>query len=151
MKRFMRLPSPAMIVAICALIAALGGTAVAGGFLSVKQFRNQSVRGPIQYASGTISVPPGGVANVSAVCPAGTKTLGGGIRVGSDTYLIVNDSHPTASGWAGTVFSGASYVSFTAYAYAICAYVSNAAGSVPLYSNDAQERANDPGGRPTRP
>jgi hypothetical protein len=37
MKRLLRRPSPAMIVAIVALIAALGGTAIAGGVLNKKK------------------------------------------------------------------------------------------------------------------
>jgi hypothetical protein len=37
MKRVFRRPSPAMVVAIVALIAALGGTAVAGGVLTKKK------------------------------------------------------------------------------------------------------------------
>src|SRR4051794_30803487 len=37
MKRVFRRPSPAMVVAIVALIAALGGTAVAGGVLNKKK------------------------------------------------------------------------------------------------------------------
>jgi len=37
MKRLFRRPSPAMVVAIVALIAALGGTAIAGGVLTKKK------------------------------------------------------------------------------------------------------------------
>jgi hypothetical protein len=37
MKRILRRPSPAMVVAIVALIAALGGTAIAGGFITKKK------------------------------------------------------------------------------------------------------------------
>src|SRR6266480_7326438 len=37
MKRFLRRPSPAMIIAMVALIAALGGTAVAAKFVTKKQ------------------------------------------------------------------------------------------------------------------
>jgi hypothetical protein len=37
MKRLFRRPSPAMVVAIVALIAALGGTAIAGGVLNKKK------------------------------------------------------------------------------------------------------------------
>lgn len=40
MKRVFRRPSPAMIVAIAALIVALGGTAVAGGVLNKKKVNN---------------------------------------------------------------------------------------------------------------
>ena len=37
MKRKFRRPSPAMVIAIVALIAALGGTAIAGGVLNKKK------------------------------------------------------------------------------------------------------------------
>jgi hypothetical protein len=37
MKRILRRPSPAMVIAIAALIAALGGTAIAGGILNKKK------------------------------------------------------------------------------------------------------------------
>ena len=37
MKRFFRRPSPAMVIAVVALIAALGGTAIAGGFITKKK------------------------------------------------------------------------------------------------------------------
>ncbi len=37
MKRVIRRPSPAMVIAIVALIAALGGTALAGGFVTKKK------------------------------------------------------------------------------------------------------------------
>jgi hypothetical protein len=40
MRRRIRRPSPAMVVAIVALIAALGGTAVAAGVLSKKKVKN---------------------------------------------------------------------------------------------------------------
>ena len=52
-----RRPSPAMIIAVIALIAALGGTAVAGGVLTTKKFKKQAVRGPVQYVAVTTSVP----------------------------------------------------------------------------------------------
>ena len=42
MRRVFRRPSPAMLVAIAALIVALGGTAVAGGVLNKKKVKNIS-------------------------------------------------------------------------------------------------------------
>src|SRR4051812_13577809 len=89
MKRFIpRRPSPAMIVAIIALVAALGGTAVAGGFLSKKAFRNQSIRGPLIYVSTTPMIPAGQTplgggpgTHVSVDCPANTNVIGGGIKL----------------------------------------------------------------------
>jgi hypothetical protein len=52
MKRVIRRPSPAMIVAIVALIAALGGTAVAGGFITKKKAKNIANNQITQRAPG---------------------------------------------------------------------------------------------------
>jgi hypothetical protein len=52
MKRVFRRPSPAMIVAIVALIAALGGSAVAGGVLNKKKAKNIANNVVTQRAPG---------------------------------------------------------------------------------------------------
>jgi hypothetical protein len=52
MKKVFRRPSPAMVVAIVALIAALGGTAVAGGALNKKKVKNISNNQITQRAPG---------------------------------------------------------------------------------------------------
>ena len=52
MKRVFRRPSPAMVVAIVALIAALGGTAIAGGALNKKKVKNISNNQITQRAPG---------------------------------------------------------------------------------------------------
>ena len=136
---FKRLPSPAMIVAVVALVAGLSGTAIAGGKfltkkqgLTKKQFNNQAIRGPIQYVSTPTSVPVTGSsgATVTATCPPGTHVIGGRIRVSLDDLDFVNDSHPTSTGWAGTVFNTGS-VAHTFTTTAICA-VGGATGSLPI-------------------
>jgi hypothetical protein len=138
-----RRPSAAMIVAIVALIAALAGTAVAGGgFITKKKFNNRlnavntalatTLRGPLTYSTVTVNVPtsPPAGQDVAAACPPGTQPTGGGIKVSNDTNEIVNDSHVTTTGWAGTVFNGAA-TTHTATVTAICAVVSATAGSRP--------------------
>lgn len=52
MKKVFRRPSPAMVVAIVALIAALGGTAIAGGALNKKKVKNISNNQITQRAPG---------------------------------------------------------------------------------------------------
>jgi hypothetical protein len=52
MKKVIRRPSPAMIVAIVALIAALGGTALAGGVLNKKKAKTIANNVVTQRASG---------------------------------------------------------------------------------------------------
>jgi hypothetical protein len=139
MKRLiLRRPSPAMIVAIIALVAALGGTAVAGGFLSKKAFRNQAIRGPLVYVSAMPTVPntgPGGGGpgqSVSVDCPHGTNVVGGGIKLSQEANLLVNDDYPTATGWAGTVYNSAlDGQPRTVTVTAICATVKNVNGQVP--------------------
>ena len=136
-----RRPSPAVIVAIAALVVALTGTAVAGGgFLTKKKFRNQAVRGPVQYVTTTINVPAVGTGRsyvaVSAACPSGTKVTGGGIKTpdpGNSGNVYVNDSYPTTGGWAGHVsnYATGGTTAATATAVAICATVKSSSGAPP--------------------
>ncbi len=130
-----RRPSPAMIIAVIALIAALGGTAVAGGVLTTKKFKKQAVRGPVQYVAVTTSVPSTNVpdspgVHVAATCPAGTHVIGGGVKLSLEADMFVNDSTPTTSGWAGTVFNG-NAAAQPATTTAICATVQKVSGSPP--------------------
>ncbi|MFL5907915.1 MAG: hypothetical protein ACJ75Z_10025 [Solirubrobacterales bacterium] len=141
-----RRPTPAMIVAVIALIAALGGTAVAGGFLTKKkfhkqlsQFRAEVVRGPLTYVSTDNSVAstgpfgagmPQGV-HVTADCPAGTRVTGGGIKVANGANMQVTDSYATVNGWAGTVFNSAGQPQ-AATVVAICAVSQNTRGQLPV-------------------
>jgi hypothetical protein len=145
MKRILsRRPSPAVIIAIVALIAALTGTAVAGGgFLTTKKFKKQAVRGPVQYVTTTATVPNGQASGssyvaVSATCPGGTKVIGGGIKVPDnpsdlDGDVYADDSYPTASGWAGHVSNFDSDPGFTTTATttAICVTVKSSTGTLP--------------------
>jgi hypothetical protein len=131
-KLLRRRPNAAMIVAVIALVAALAGTAVAGGgFLTKKKFKNQAVRGPVTYATSTVAVPNTGFsspgATVSSSCPAGTHVVGGGIKLADKDNEFVNDSYPTVAGWAGTVNANAS--GLTATVTAICATVKNVSGA----------------------
>jgi hypothetical protein len=131
-----RRPSPAMVIAIIALVVALAGTAVAGGgFLTKKKFKNQAVRGPLVYvttstSSPVLTGPSSGTPVIPATCPPGTHVVGGGIKVGDERNSFVNDSHPTPTGWAGTVFTFTSGPD-TAITTAICATVKSTSGTPP--------------------
>lgn len=135
MKRvLLRRPSPAMIIAVIALVAALGGTAIAGGVLTTKKFKNQAVRGPVVYATTSSSVGNTNTASnpgvhVTATCPSGTHVIGGGIKVSDEPDMFVNDSYPTTTGWAGTVYN--SSTTQTATTTAICATVKGVSGAPP--------------------
>jgi hypothetical protein len=136
-----RRPTVGMVLAIVALIAALGGTAVAGsGFLTTKKFKKQAVRGPIVYSVTNTAVPGVNPADssyvgVSASCPSGTKVIGGGIKIpdpDNNGSAYQNDSYPTTSGWAGHVsnYAGAGSDT-TATTIAVCATVKSSTGSPP--------------------
>jgi hypothetical protein len=135
-----RRPSAAMVVAIVALVAALAGTAVAGGgFLTKKKFKNQAVRGPLTYVTASVVDESDGFTStsfktVTATCPSGTRVVGGGIKGQFPEDDFIFDSYPTATGWTGRVFAahGAGTTS-TFTATAICATVKNISGT-PLAS-----------------
>lgn len=132
-KLLRRRPSGAMVVAIIALVAALGGTAVAGGVLTTKKFKNQAVRGPLTYATSTVNVPSTNTPNnpgvtVSSSCPGGTHVVGGGIKLSDEPDMYVNDSYPTSGGWAATVYNGNAGAT-PASVTAICATVKRVSGT----------------------
>ena len=116
MKRFIRRPSPAMIIAIVALVAALAGTAVAGGGFLPKskftKFKGQVVKGPITYVNQTQAVntntASSGV-NITAPCPSGFHAVGGGAKSStpsSTSTFFIENSYPSATGWTALVFAG---------------------------------------------
>ena len=127
--------NPAMIVAVIALVAALGGTAVAGGFLTTKKFKKQALRGPVQYVSVRVTVPPAtppaseSVQSGSANCPAGSSVIGGGVKIVTGAFTAPIDSYPTPTGWAGTVFQGTNPNPGTFIVTAICATVQQTSGT----------------------
>jgi hypothetical protein len=114
-----RRPSPAMITALVALFVALGGTAIAAKQLKLGALtdgaKNKTVGvGKLTYVTttkvipGNTPAPNGEDVPVSAACPSGLKVLGGGIKVpeppgGLTNNEFIDDSYPTASGWAGRI------------------------------------------------
>jgi hypothetical protein len=139
-----------MIVAIVALVAALGGTAVAAGPISVGDFNKKTKQktvgvGKLTYVSSTKTIPGGGNAGggtnvpVSATCPSGLHVIGGGIKVPepnptgpNNDDIFIMDSYPTATGWAGRVanYASASFPA-TATTTAICAASQSVTGAPP--------------------
>jgi len=114
-----------MIVAVIALVVALGGTAVAAKQISLSALANGAKNktvgvGKLTYVSGTAT----GKANdppvtVTATCPAGTHVIGGGVKVEDPAADFIDDSYPTASGWQARVSAG-SDTTHTFIATAIC-------------------------------
>lgn len=72
MKRFAKLPSPAMIVAVTALIVALGGTAWAGIKIGTAQIKNKAV--------------------TPAKLSPSVNTLKGWVRIGADGEIYSRSS-----------------------------------------------------------
>ncbi len=83
MKRVFRRPSPAMVVAMVALIAALGGTAIAGGALNKKKAKK------IANSQITKRAPGLSVASAKSATSAGTAGNVNGVVV---THFFAQDS-----------------------------------------------------------
>ena len=56
MKRFKKMPSPALIVAMVALVAAMGGSAYAGIKIGTKQLKSNAVTAP-KIKNGAVTTP----------------------------------------------------------------------------------------------
>jgi hypothetical protein len=135
-----RMPGPAMIVAIIALVLATAGVSsgrVFGGLglrsLSHGAQVNTVGAGPLIYVTNQTVIPAGQTLNVNpATCPKHTRVLGGGIRVSTGGQSIEGliDSGPLRNGWQGTVSNLGGTESHTAIATAICAKSLKAKGSI---------------------
>jgi hypothetical protein len=108
-------PSPAMIVAVVALVLALAGGAYAAATIGLsdltKKAKNKTVGvGKLTYVSTTTIIPHltgDELRTVSANCPSGLRPIGGGIKLEpNDADVWTDDSYPTSAGWTGTVFNG---------------------------------------------
>jgi hypothetical protein len=122
MKKVFRRPSPAMVVAIVALIAALGGTAVAGGALNKKKVKNISNNQITQRAPGlsvksadnaTTATRAQGPVGWAHVNTAGTVLAGNNVTTGNVTKATfyycfqglsfpVNDAVASPDYWNGS-------------------------------------------------
>ena len=149
MKRFkLRRPSAPMIIAIVALVAALGGTAIAGGsflpktkFVKFKQNTNakfqKTLTGPINYVvqekavAGNVTTPT----TITANCPTGQHPTGGGVKVEDLTatlYDQVVDQYMTAQGYVAHVINKSGVATtHTFRVEAACVVVSSTSGSPP--------------------
>jgi hypothetical protein len=129
----LRLPSPALAIAVAALFIALSGTAVAAGIVplakralsadNAKKLGGQtaaqissaaaarpgpasSIAGLATVRTAPVSVAAESMAPATVSCAAGEKASGGGFSMGSGAPLLVS-SAPTAdgSGWSVLVFN----------------------------------------------
>ncbi len=124
-------PSPAMIVALIALIVALGGTAYAAKKIGSRQLKKNAVTtkkikdGAVtaaKIATGAIAstnvditalnqpvptIDPGDVGGATASCPAGKKAIaGGGLSDPSINGVFIEDSRPVTGTTTGATQGG---------------------------------------------
>ena len=121
-------PSPAIIVAVVALVAALAGTAVAGPGASTSAVDKSDVKriatkkankavnaafpvtsadlGTINTRTSTQNVNNNAFGETTANCQAGEKLLSGGVRVGdSNDFTFLMESRKQGEGWFGRFFN----------------------------------------------
>jgi hypothetical protein len=133
-KRFrLRRPTPALIVAIVAIVVATAGTIFAAITLNKlsEGAKDKTIGvGKLTYVTVTQAIPATTVTPVSANCPTGLRIIGGGIKWGTTPVATnsVIDSHPATAGWAGHAYST---IANTATTTAICAKSRVVTGSPP--------------------
>jgi hypothetical protein len=130
---------PGTIIAIAALVFAVGGTSYAVTTLprnsvGTAQLKNRAVStaklataasariAGLTYARGTFAASPqmGGVIDVP--CPSGLTVIAGGVQTPHTLNTFLVDSHPTKSGWEASVEND-SDIAQPITVYAICAEV----------------------------
>ena len=150
----LRLPSPAMAVAVVALVFAAAGTSYAVSALPKNsvgsaQLKKRSVTTPklaktaaariagLTYKKVPFDIPAQSAGSVDAPCPHGLIAIGGGLESAHavDAPMIL-DSHPTPTGWQVAVGNPAAATQ-TSTVYAICA---SAAPGAPKVARTAQRR-----------
>jgi hypothetical protein len=107
MKQVFQRPSPAMVIAMVALLATLGGTAIAATVLSKRQVRKiaktvvKQSAGQITKVEGpTVVIPPGQVGSASVTCPSGQGFVSGGYSyISAEGEIFYADSF-TRNTWS---------------------------------------------------
>jgi hypothetical protein len=128
-----------MLLALLALVIALGGTSYAVSKLpknsvGTQQLRDGAVTTPklakgaaariagFKIAKVTLTATPKSGMVVTVPAPAGLTVIGGGVETPHTGNSWLDDSHPVPNGWEATVIDG-SDVPETVTVYAICAKV----------------------------
>jgi hypothetical protein len=136
-------PSPSMIVAVVAVVLALGGTAVAAGQLSLHALTTGAKKktvgvGKLTYvtAQQTYNVNTGSEPyTLTATCPTGTHPLGGGTKLlspsfGNSNFFLTQD-YPSTTGFTSQFFAGSNGQADVVQVLAVCG-VSQAVTGSPL-------------------
>lgn len=137
------LHSPSMLVAIAAVVLALGGTGYAAGVASNSVGTAQLKKGAVttvklapaasariaglSYRSVSITSDPRMGAVMDVPCPTGTTAIGGGVETPHTLNSFLLDSHPTnGRSWEVSVADGGD-VPEQITAWAVCAKVEGGA------------------------
>jgi hypothetical protein len=119
-------PSPAIVVAVVALVAALAGTAIAGPGASTSALTkakvksiatkkaNQAIQntlpigstefGTINTRTATATINSFSFGEATANCQTGEKVISGGSR-GPGTFPLIAESHKQGEGWRVRAFN----------------------------------------------
>jgi len=139
-----RRPSPAMIVAVIALVLALGGTAVAAGTIKLGALTNGAKNktvgvGKLTYVSVqqtyNTSPNPNEGFKLTASCPSGTHPLGGGTKLLSpafdqSNFFLISD-YLSSSGYTSQFFAGSNGQADVVQVTVACAVSRAVTGSPP--------------------
>jgi hypothetical protein len=124
-RKRLKAPSPALIISLIALFAAIGGTSYAAATIGTAQIKNKAVTNAklaplsvgtakirdaavsqaklaITTQGASVSVPNGQKGTVTAGCPSGTVILtgGGGFPGVAQPYALLENSNASGtSGW----------------------------------------------------
>ncbi|HEX2433208.1 MAG TPA: hypothetical protein VHI55_04575 [Gaiellaceae bacterium] len=121
----LRPPSPALIVAMVAMLVALSGTAVAAGVVPLAKralYANnagklqgktpgqiaampgptKTVKSLVSTSSAPFSLDPQGEGEITIPCAGGAKAISGGYA--TSNVVISADTHPTANGAGWTLY-----------------------------------------------
>lgn len=138
-------PSPAMIVAVIALVFAIAGGAYAAnkiglGELSKKAKKKTVGVGKLTYVTTTNTYntnTPGGFDGyvVTATCPPGTKALGGGTKLVSPEYtasgFFLVEDYISTTGFTSRYYAGSAGQADTVQVTAACGVSQSVSGSPP--------------------
>jgi len=133
-----RLPSPAMVVAMLALLVALSGTAVAAGIVPKAKVALNSLKlqgktaaqvaalapapttvgGLVAIKTAPWSLGPGGVSDFTVACDSGKKVTGGGY----DGVALGFDNRPGSDGasWKVTLANLSESAGASGTLFAVC-------------------------------
>jgi opacity protein-like surface antigen len=142
-RRSLRMPSPALVIALIALFVALSGTAIAAGVVplakralvadNAKKFGNQTpkeftgglhvtdVGGLVSVASATWSLQANQENDFSATCKGSARAIGGGYDNGNGAAFNL-DSRPSPDGasWRIVLVDASTTAPANGNVYAIC-------------------------------